>query len=96
MTTTPNPVLVWQDGTVSVGTDRLRAHLEAGAYGYADEEPTGVFVNDSGALVEVTIEWDNLRYDADDYAYPEVRLVKRFAPGSEPLLTLRMRLDGRG
>lgn len=99
---TLTPVVVWADGEVSTGTDRLRHLLQEEAiYGGEVEEPTEVYVNDNGHLVRVGIMQEQGAFDNDDYATVTVRLYKMFGPDAREarldrtVLTFTYTIDGR-
>lgn len=95
-TTTLTPVMVWADGLVSTGTDRMRDFLRHAAHGMDDEQPTEVYVNQDGHLVQVDIRQSQGAFDNDDYATVTVRLFPKGSQGhGQALLTFTYSVDGR-
>ena len=100
-TNTSGVVMVWADGSTTTGLATLRLMLRDADY--YDEEPTEIYVNDNGHLVQVDIRQSQGFFDADDYATVTVRLVKKenravVSPAFEKdaaLLTFTYFVDGR-
>ena len=88
------PVLVWEDGAVSIGRDRLHDYLMARGYGYADEHPKQIWVNVKGELVRVHLNFAKRVIDLNDWIDETWTLVPE-GNETKPLLTIGLRLDGR-
>lgn len=85
------PILVWDDGTVSTGSDNLEAALISREYGHDGEGFRVYAPRTNGEVAALEHKRQFSGYDDDDYGYP----THSFYLDGVPVIVLTLRIDGR-